>query len=86
MYFCLVWKDSKELVSVMFKHTRQRLPSHFAEPTFLSSGYTLGLTKKLFKFLVLRKETKGAGVKTLLVSDSAYKNCKFLWIKKLRLL
>ena len=49
----------------MFKHTWQRLPLHFAEPTFLSGGQTLDVTKKLLKFLAIRKETKGAGVKTL---------------------
>ena len=86
LYFCLVWKDPKGSVSLMFKHNWQRLPLHFAEHTFLSSVYSLDLTKKLFKLLALRKETKGAGVKTLLVSGSAYKNYKFLRIKKLRLL
>ena len=86
MYFCLVWKDSKVLVSLMFKHTCRRLSLHFAKPTFLSSGQTLDHTKNLFKFLALRKETKGARVKALLVSGSAYKKCNFLPIKKLRLL
>ena len=70
----------------MFKHTWQRLPLNFAEPTFLSSGYTLDLTKKVFKFLTLQKEIKSAGVKTLLAFGSVYKNFKFLQIKNFRFL
>ena len=54
LVFYLVLQDSKGSVSLMFKHTWQRLPLHFAEPTFLS----FYLTKKLFKLLTLWKETK----------------------------
>ena len=70
----------------MLKQIWQGLPLHFSEPTFLSSWQNFDLTKNLFKFIALWKESKVANVKTLLVSGSAYKNCKFLQIKKLRFL
>ena len=82
LYFYLVWKDSKASVPLML-NTLDNV-YHCVLQNLLSS--LVDLTKKLFKFLALRWERKGAGFKNLLVSECAYKNYIFLRIKKLKFL
>ena len=57
----------KCFVSLTFEHTCQRLPLHLKEPTDLSKGYNLVLTKYLPNFLASQAEIMGPQEKVFLI-------------------